>query len=64
MTTLIVYAVTFLLCWTVIGRLIFGVYLRSPYLLHRIMEKFLAFVCGPWLWMVMLRFKSKRKRLP
>lgn len=64
MTTSIVYIVTFLVCWTLLGRLIFGVYLRSSYLLHRTTEKLLAILCGPWLWAVTLRFKSKKSRLP
>lgn len=57
------YTITFLLCWTLLGRLIFGVYLRSPYLLHRTMENFLALVCGPWLWLALLSFKKKRNKL-
>lgn len=62
--TPMIYTITFLACWTLLGRIAFGIYLRSPYLLHRTTEKLLAIFCGPWLWIVMLRFKSKKGRLP
>lgn len=53
--------IIFLLCWTLLGRVIFEVYLRSPYLLHRTTEKILVLFCGPWLWIAMLSLWSKKR---